>query len=113
MTQIKSIYKIIFIHQNTFYEIYARQVSQSNLLGFIEVEELIFGEKSSVVIDPGDERLRAEFINVKRSYIPLHAILRIDEVIKEGLPKIRELSDKSNNISPFPSTIYTPSKERT
>ena len=112
MTKVKSTYKIIFIHQNTVYEIYARRVSQSNLLGFIEAEELIFGEKASVLIDPGEERLRAEFINVKRSYIPLHAIMRIDEVIKEGLPKIRELGDKSN-ISSFPSTIYTPSQVRT
>jgi hypothetical protein len=112
MTQSKSIYKIIFIHQNTVYEIYARQVAQSHLLGFVEIDELIFGEKSSVVVDPAEERLKNEFVNVKRSYIPLHTILRIDEVLKEGLPKMKDLGDKTTNISPFPSPIYTPPKER-
>lgn len=106
MTQQKSIYKVIFIHQNTVYEIYARQVSQSNLLGFVEVEELIFGEKSTVVVDPVEERLKSEFAHVKRSYIPLHTILRIDEVMKEGLPKIKELADKSGNVSLFPNNHF-------
>jgi len=112
MTQEKStFYKIIFINQNTVFEIYARQIAQSNLLGFIEAEELIFGEKSVVVVDPGEERLKAEFTNVKRSYIPVHQIIRIDEVIKEGTPKIRDLGTKVGNISPFPSSLYSTSKD--
>jgi hypothetical protein len=108
MTQPRSIYKIIFISQNTVYEIYARQVAQSNLLGFIEADELIFGEKSALVVDPGEERLKSEFTHVKRSYIPIHAILRIDEVMKEGVAKIKDVSTKSSNVSPFPGGLYTP-----
>lgn len=108
MTHPKSIYKVIFFHQNQIYEIYAKQITQSNLLGFIEAEALIFGEKSAVVVDPSEERLKTEFQNVKRSFIPLHSILRIDEVDKEGIAKIKEISGKKNNISPFPSTLYTP-----
>jgi hypothetical protein len=105
MSQAKSIFKIIFLNQNNVYEIYVRQITQSNLLGFIEADELIFGEKSSVVVDPTEERLKAEFTSVKRSYIPLHAILRIDEVSKEGIPKIKEISTKAN-VSPFPGSLY-------
>jgi hypothetical protein len=112
MSQSKSIYKVIFINQNSIYEIYARQVVQSNLLGFIEAEELIFGERSSVVVDPAEERLKSEFNSVKRSYIPLHTILRIDEVIKEGTSKIRDFTNKSTNVSTFPSQIYTPPKDK-
>jgi hypothetical protein len=108
MNQTKSIYKIIFLNQNNIYEIYARNIAQSNLLGFIEAEELIFGEKSSVVVDPGEERLKSEFASVKRTFIPLHAVMRIDEVMKEGIPKIKEFTGKGNNISPFPSAIYNP-----
>lgn len=113
MSQPKTIYKIIFVHQNSVYEIYARQVSQSKLIGFIEAEELIFGEKSAVVVDPGEERLKNEFISVKCSYIPIHAILRIDEVLKEGIAKIKDIGNKTTNISPFPSNLYTPPKETT
>ena len=41
------IYKIIFFNQGQIYEIYARQIYQSDLYGFIEIEELVFGEWST------------------------------------------------------------------
>ena len=34
------IYKVIFYNQGQIYEIYTRQIYQSDLYGFIEVEEL-------------------------------------------------------------------------
>ena len=60
---------------------------------------------SSVLVDPTQESLKAEFNAVSRSYIPLHAIIRIDEVNKKGLAKISEPTT-GENITPFP--IYTP-----
>ncbi len=84
------IYKVIFVSQNQVYELYARAVYQSDLYGFIEVEEYVFGERSQVVVDPVEEKLKSEFSGVKRSYIPMHAILRIDEVEREGAAKVRE-----------------------
>ena len=47
--------------------------------GFIEVEELLFGEGSKLLIDSSEERLKTEFEGVCRTYIPLHAVLRIDD----------------------------------
>jgi hypothetical protein len=84
------IYKVIFLNQNQVFELYAKQIYQSDLYGFIEVEEYIFGERGGVVVDPAEERLKTEFAGVKRSYIPMHAIVRIDEVEKEGTVRIRE-----------------------
>ena len=52
------IYRIVFVNQGKVYEIYARKVSHGSLFGFIEVEELVFGERSSVVLDPAEERAR-------------------------------------------------------
>jgi len=66
------IFRIVFINQGKVYEIYARKVSHGDLFGFIEVEELVFGERSSVVLDPAEERIKSEFAGVKRSYLPLH-----------------------------------------
>jgi len=104
----RSIYKVLFHNQGKLYELYAREIYQGELYGFVEIEELLFGENSSVVVDPGEERLKSEFAGVKRSFIPMHSIVRIDEVEKEGLGKITELSSKGDNVSPFPGPIYTP-----
>lgn len=92
--------------QGKVYEIYARSVSQGSLFGFVEVEKLVFGERSKVVVDPGEERIKAEFAGVRRTYIPMHAILRIDEVEKEGVSKISKLD--SSNVAQFPMPVYTP-----
>lgn len=104
----RELYKIIFMNQGQVYEIYARSVSQGGLFGFIEVEELVFGARSSVVVDPAEEKLKSEFDTVKRSYIPLHAIIRIDEVEKQGTGKISAL--EGGNVSQFPMPVYTPGK---
>lgn len=73
------IYRVIFIQNDKLYEIYAKYLTEESLMGFIEIEELVFHEtKSSVLVDPSAEKLQAEFKDVKRSYIPLHTILRID-----------------------------------
>lgn len=98
----KRLYKVIFLNQGRVYEIYAKRVSHGDLYGFVEIEELVFGEKSAVVIDPTEERLRTEFEGVSVSHIPLHAVIRIDEVEKQGSAKIVPLSGKTDEtIVPF------------
>jgi hypothetical protein len=103
----QQLYKVIFMNQGKLYEIYARSVGQGELFGFIEVEELVFGERTTVVVDPAEERLQAEFESVKRTYIPMHAVVRIDEVDKQGISKISAID--GDNIAAFPTPIYTPS----
>ncbi|HEY7883711.1 MAG TPA: DUF1820 family protein, partial [Cellvibrionaceae bacterium] len=83
----KPIYKIIFHNQGQVYELFARAIYQSEMYGFIELEEFVFGERSQLLVDPAEEKLKTEFAGVKRSYIPMHAIIRIDEVEKEGAVK--------------------------
>lgn len=95
------IYKITFLNKGKVYEIFVRQVYQSELYGFIEVEDYVFDERSQVVVDPSEEKLKSEFAGVKRSFIPLQAIIRIDEVEKSGVAKI----SSGDNITPFPISI--------
>ena len=102
------IFKIIFMSQGQVYEIYAHSISQGGLFGFVEVEEIVFGEKTQVVVDPSEERLKVEFEGVKRTYIPMHAVIRIDEVEKEGTGRIRDSADDGASVTPFPVPIYTP-----
>ena len=98
----QSVYKVIFQNNNQVFEVFARQIYQSDMWGFIEVEEFVFGERSSILVDPSEEKLKSEFKGVKRSYIPMQAIIRIDEVDKEGSSKISETSGGEGNISRFP-----------
>lgn len=96
------IYRISFVNQDKVYEVFARQVYESDLYGFVVVEEMVFGTQSTVVIDPGEERLKAEFEAVKRSFIPIHSVIRIDEVEQPGVSKIHALDGASpGNVSPF------------
>lgn len=108
MAEEQHIYKIVFFSQGQIYEIYARHVSQGALFGFIEVEEILFGEKTQVVVDPSEEALKREFEGVSRTYLPMHAIVRIDEVEKEGSARIRSGDSEGDNIRTFPMPMYTP-----
>jgi hypothetical protein len=103
------IYKLLFVNQGKVYEIYARKVGHGSLFGFVEVEELVFGERSTVVLDPSEERIKGEFSGVKRTYLPLHSVLRIDEVRKQGVSKITAL--EGSNVAQFPMPVYSPPGE--
>lgn len=104
MSSKQRLYRISFQSQGQVYEIYARHVSHGGMMGFVEVEKLVFGEKSTVVLDPSEEKLKTEFANVERFYVPLHAVIRIDEVSKQGSARIHG-GGESSKVTPFP--LYT------
>lgn len=108
MPEPRHIYKVIFANQGQVYEIFARQISQGSLFGFVEVEEILFGERSQVVVDPSEERIKHEFDGVRRTYLPMHSILRIDEVEKEGAATIRPRDGESGSVTPFPYPMAPP-----
>lgn len=83
---------------------HAERVSQGELYGFIEIADLLFDEHTSLVIDPAEEKLKAEFGGTRRIMLPMHAIIRIDEVEKRGQNMIFDVEDTSN-VMPFPSFV--------
>jgi len=97
---IKKTYKVIFYNHEDIFEIYASHVYPSDLYGFVELEQLLFGERSQLLVDPSEERLKNEFTGVKRTYIPMNAIIRIDEVEQEGIAKV---SSGKTTVAKFPS----------
>ncbi|MBE1298360.1 MAG: DUF1820 family protein [Alteromonadaceae bacterium] len=99
------LYRIQFINNGDRYELYVREVTQGNLFGFIEIADFVWDNHTSLVVDPSHEKLKSEYADVNRTYIPMHSVLKIDQVEKQGTAKITELSDK---VTPFPSPIYTP-----
>ena len=105
------VYKVIFHNGNQVFEVYARQIYQSDMWGFIEVEEFVFGERSQILVDPSEEKLKSEFKGVKRSYIPLQAIIRIDEVDKEGSGKVSDTASAAGNVASFPFAGVPPGQQ--
>jgi len=105
------IYKVIFNNQGQVFEIYARHVSQGGLLGFIEVEHILFGERSQLIVDSSEEKLKTEFAGVKRVFIPMHAVVRVDEVEKPGSGRIHAGEAGTGKVTPFPLPIVKPRKE--
>ncbi len=101
------IYKITFLNQDEVYEIYAKHVFQGDLYGFIVVEDFIFGETTSIVVDPSEEKLKTEFEGVKRSFIPMHEVIRIDQVERRGVAKILPIPNETGSSAKI-SSLYNP-----
>ena len=104
----RQIYKVIFMNQGKICEIYAAGVGHGNMFGFVELEEILFGEKSQVVVDPSEESLKLEFAGVQRTYIPLHSVVRIDAVEKQGTARITGEVKEGTNVASFPVPVFTP-----
>jgi hypothetical protein len=102
------LYKVSFINGDKVYEVFAKQVYESDLYGFVVIEELVFGSKSDIVIDPAEEKLQNEFDSVRRTFVPIHSIIRIDEVEKQGTSKIHDYKS-TGNVTAFPSNKSKPS----
>jgi hypothetical protein len=96
------IFRVTFFNNGKLYQLHAQRVESASLYGFIEVSDLMFGEHTSVVIDPAEERLKAEFEGVERLLLPMHAIVRIEQVERHGQNKILDIDGTVGNITPFP-----------
>ncbi|SIQ74148.1 DUF1820 family protein [Marinobacterium stanieri] len=101
MANDERLYRVSFVNQDKVYEVYVRHVYQSDMWGFIQLEDFVFGNRSELLVDPSEDKLKQEFADVNTCYVPMQAIIRIDEVKREGVAKI---SDAKGNITAFPMT---------
>lgn len=105
----KQLYRVRFLNEGKIFELYVRQVTQGSLFGFIELTDIVWGSKSQVIVDPSEQELKNEFAGVTRIHIPMHAVMRVDEVDKSTGAKIIPLkggAERAAEAAPFP--IYTP-----
>ena len=109
MSTKQHLFKVVFHNQGLVYELYAKEVGQSGIFGFIEIQDLVFGASTTVVIDPSEDRLRTEFADVERIHVPMHSVIRIDEVEKQGTGRIVEA--EGGKVAAFPVPIYSPPKD--
>ena len=108
MSITNSIFKVIFYNEGKVYEIFALEVYPSDMVNFVTVEQLTFNNNNTLVVDPSEEKLKLEFDSVERTYIPVHSIIRIDEVNKLGTAKITQTDQK---VTQFPSINNTLSSD--
>ena len=83
------------------YEIYAKNIRQSDFYAFLEIENFIIDTKNNIVVDTSEEKLKAEFLDAKKTLIPINAVIRIDEVAEIGKSKISKSDIKSVSTIPF------------
>lgn len=101
----ETLFRVRYHQEESICEIYARSLAQESIYGFIEVEEIVFNESSGIVVDPAEEKMKKEFEDVICTYIPMHSVIRIDEVKKQGVAKIKDAPAGAKlNISLFPGT---------
>lgn len=92
------IYRVLYHQQEVPFELYARSVSESEMFGFVELEELVFDASNSNV--EIQEKIKQEFEAVKRTYIPLANVFRIDTIERD-----EDLTGKrssTGNVTVFP-----------
>lgn len=107
----KHIYKVTLVNHEQIFEIYVKNVYQSEMYGFVVIEDFVFGERSTLVVDPSEEKLRIEFDGVERSFIPAHKIIRIDQVKQQGKAKIVTGSKGSADADSKVSMLFRPDKK--
>jgi len=100
-TEDEKLFRIAFINHGKVYELFCTGVCTSNLFGFIEVSGLEFGDKDSLVVDPTEEKMREEFDGVEILHLPMHSVLRVEQVRKKGPAVIRD-RESGEKVTPFP-----------
>jgi len=110
MNKQSTLYRVEFISGGERYELYVKELMSSSIFGFIEIADFVWDTRTGLVVDPSHERLKDEFFGVDRTFIPMHNVLRIDQVKEKGSAKIRPFTDKTGKVISIHSPIYTPRK---
>ena len=97
----EKLFRIAFLNHGKVYELFCSGVCSSGLLGFVEVSGLVFGETDALVVDPTEEKMRDEFDGVEVLHLPMHSVLRVEQVKKKGQAVIRD-RESGEKVMPFP-----------
>jgi hypothetical protein len=97
----KKLYRVAFLHHGKVYELNCTGVASSSLWGFVEISGMLFDAGEALVVDPTEEKLRAEFADTNVLHVPMHSVLRVEEVRRKGQAVIRD-SESGEKITPFP-----------
>ncbi|MDI9347787.1 MAG: DUF1820 family protein [Methylacidiphilales bacterium] len=95
------IYRIKFKTEDSVYELFAHNFYQADLFGFVVIEGITFTEfQSDIIANPSEEKLREEFKFTEKLFLPLHSILRVEQVSNNGLARIVPMDSKKLQSGP-------------
>ena len=100
------LYRVAFHNHGKVYELYCTGVSSSGLWGFLEISGMVF-ENDALVVDPTEEKIREEFEDVEVLHVPLHGVLRVEQVRRKGQALIRD-RESGEKVTPFPMPPVRP-----
>lgn len=95
------LYRVAFHNHGKVYELFCTDVVTSSLWGFLEISGIVFRDGDRVVVDPSEERIREEFADVEVLHVPLHGVLRVEQVRRPGQATIRD-RESGEKVTPFP-----------
>jgi len=99
----ESLYRVAFHNHGKVYELYCTGVESSSLWGFLAISGMVFDTGEGVVVDPSEEKIRDEFADVEVLHVPLHGVLRVEQVARKGQASIRD-RESGEKVTPFPLT---------
>lgn len=97
----KKLFRVAFLNHGKVWELYCRGVVSSGLWGFVELSGIEFDTHDAVVIDPVEDKMRDELGDVEVLHLPMHSVLRVEEVRTKGQSVIRD-RESGEKITPFP-----------
>lgn len=115
MSQSSIIYRVTFSQGEQICQLYSRFVLEESLIGFIELDELIFDEQKYLDVEQGDSissEMKQQFQGVERTYIPVNSILRIDELLRKDVRKPTKREPTIASISTLKSNVGTPKNDK-
>ena len=98
--KIKKLFKIHFFYMGKVYVLFAKNVEASaELFNMCVISEIVFKNSPNLII-PSDEEVKKEFSKLKKLFVPLSQIMRIDEmedVEEDEISDPRALKNRGDN----------------
>src|SRR3569832_1116836 len=113
MSRGDTLYKGNFHNCGKLYELHAKKVHASaGLLGFVEVEGLMFDNGSTLLVDPTAERLKAEFAGTRQHKQPKTNKKHNKKNEKQETKRKHKKQSRTRTSRPFPHHSYSRSGTR-
>ena len=94
----KKLYKITFLDDNKNHiTLYAHNIEQSDMIGFLEIYDFEFPRVSEIILTPGEDAAHELLKSTKRLILPLGLIIRIEELQEEKHAEIIRIFNPTTN----------------
>jgi hypothetical protein len=96
------IYRTVFTHLDQVYTLYSKGVSEETLVGFIEVDSILSVSQDYLMSTETPENSFSLYIHqmegIKRTYVPMHAVVRVDEMTRQHYEFMVLNKDNTANV---------------